>query len=141
MHGNEEVETAVACVFMATISTSGRSSETRHRSTVIIIKIWYYTQLYTEAHLEQMLTETASAIVKKKTRSCFSKEQVNSLIQYMAGIKMSRCNSDTVYTMYFNCVLAIYVLTSERQHEGSNDPSVRSPVGDEERTRPGHWLG
>jgi len=33
------------------------------------------------------------------------------------------------------------MLASENWHEGSNTPSVRSPVMDEERMRPGHWLG
>jgi len=32
------------------------------------------------------------------------------------------------------------VLTSEGRHKGSNAPSSRSPVVDEERMRPGHWL-
>jgi len=33
------------------------------------------------------------------------------------------------------------VLASETRHKGSNAPSVRSSVMDEERMRPGHWLG
>jgi len=33
------------------------------------------------------------------------------------------------------------MLASENWHEGSNAPSVRSPVMDEERMRPDHWLG
>ena len=32
-------------------------------------------------------------------------------------------------------------MVSESQHNGSNAPSIRSPVVDEERMRPGHWLG
>jgi len=29
----------------------------------------------------------------------------------------------------------------ESRHKGSNTPSIRSPVVDRERMRPGHWLG
>ena len=33
------------------------------------------------------------------------------------------------------------VVVSECRRKRSNTPSLRSPVVDEERTRPGHWLG
>ena len=32
------------------------------------------------------------------------------------------------------------VLAPDRQHKGSNAFSIRTPVVDEERMRPGHWL-
>jgi len=35
----------------------------------------------------------------------------------------------------------ITLLASESCHEGSNTPSVRRCVVDEERMSPGHWLG
>jgi len=35
----------------------------------------------------------------------------------------------------------IVVLASERQHKGSNTPSVNSPAADEEKIRAGYWLG
>jgi len=31
------------------------------------------------------------------------------------------------------------VLASENQHEGTNVPSIKSPVVDEEKMRPGHY--
>ena len=33
------------------------------------------------------------------------------------------------------------LVTLKSWHKGSNFPSVRRLVGDEERMRPGHWLG
>ena len=35
----------------------------------------------------------------------------------------------------------ILMLMLKSRHEGFDAASVRSPVVDEERTRPGHWLG
>jgi len=32
------------------------------------------------------------------------------------------------------------ILSPEDQHKGSSSPSVRSPVVDNERMSPGHWL-
>ena len=32
-------------------------------------------------------------------------------------------------------------LVLESRHKGNSAPSVRSPSVDEERMRPGHWLG
>jgi len=33
------------------------------------------------------------------------------------------------------------VLPLENRRKGSNAPSISSPIMDEERMRPGHWLG
>jgi len=38
-------------------------------------------------------------------------------------------------------VLRIAVLASKSWHNGINTHSIRRPVVDEERMRPGHWLG
>ena len=40
-----------------------------------------------------------------------------------------------------NHQLAVVVPASYSWSEGNNAPSVRDPVVDEERMRPGHWLG
>jgi len=32
------------------------------------------------------------------------------------------------------------LLASESRHQGSNAPTIGSPVVDEERIRPSHWL-
>jgi len=50
-----------------------------------------------------------------------------------------RCVELDGYCMQVNGIRL--VLASESRHKGCNAPSIRSPVVDEERMRPGHWLG
>jgi len=46
---------------------------------------------------------------------------------------LSKCNKFLIYKRL--------LLVSESWLKGSNTPSISSPVVDEERMRPGHWLG
>jgi len=63
--------------------------------------------------------------------------------------------SGTLNPSHCHCLVVIYfgdgpkmdariqitvTVTLESQHKGSSAPSARSPVVDEERMRPGHWL-
>jgi len=44
------------------------------------------------------------------------------------------------YHLFSSLMSILMLLVSKSRHKGRNAPSVRSPVVDEERMRPGYWL-
>jgi len=55
-------------------------------------------------------------------------------------IQLSWLNIAGLVTKILHCVHHCVLLVSERWFKGNN-ASLRSPVMDEERMDPGHWLG